>query len=250
MNEVRHIPSVVTDEAAERTIRQLTRRSFTTGALAALAGGGSVAWLASRSSDGGIPGPLRRVLEFNQRIAQASFSQDQLAPEFSADRASEPRVNGRYGLNQPVDLASWRLEVRGYRARSLPLEAIKQLPEQTMITEFKCVEGWSRVVQWTGVRLADFAAKHHQSGKYVSLETPGSGYFVGLDIAAALHPQTLLCYAMNGHPLAPEHGAPLRLVSTVKYGLKNIKCIGSIQFTNEQPKDYWALRGYDWYAGL
>lgn len=67
---------------------------------------------------------------------------------------------------------------------------------------------------------------------------------------SALHPQTLLAYEMNGKPLEAGHGAPLRLAIPVKYGIKNIKRIGSIEYTDERPKDYWAERGYDWYAGL
>ena len=66
---------------------------------------------------------------------------------------------------------------------------------------------------------------------------------------SALHPQTLLAYEQNGKPLAEEHGAPLRLVIPVKYGIKNIKRIGKIEYTNERPADYWAEEGYDWFAG-
>jgi DMSO/TMAO reductase YedYZ molybdopterin-dependent catalytic subunit len=55
---------------------------------------------------------------------------------------------------------------------------------------------------------------------------------------------------MNGAPLSAEHGAPLRLVIPVKYGIKNLKRIGVIRFTEDRPADYWAARGYDWYAGL
>jgi DMSO/TMAO reductase YedYZ molybdopterin-dependent catalytic subunit len=82
------------------------------------------------------------------------------------------------------------------------------------------------------------------------MQTPDRAYFVGLDLASALHPQTLLCYEMNGVDLTRAHGAPLRLVIPVKYGVKNIKRIGTIMYTNERPEDYWANEGYDWYAGL
>ena len=78
--------------------------------------------------------------------------------------------------------------------------------------------------------------------RYVKLSTPGGGYYVGLDIQSALHPQTLLCYEMDGAPLTLGHGAPLRLVIPVKYGIKNIKRIGTIRFTDERPADYWAER--------
>jgi DMSO/TMAO reductase YedYZ molybdopterin-dependent catalytic subunit len=114
-----------------------------------------------------------------------------------------------------------------------------------------------------GARFADFAAKYRPATapisadddesrrpvSYVSLETPDSGYYVGLDMASAMHPQTLLCYEMDGKPLPLEHGAPLRLVIPVKYGIKNIKRIGTIRFSDERPADDWAERGYDWYSG-
>ena len=84
---------------------------------------------------------------------------------------------------------------------------------------------------------------------YVSMETRDAAYYVGLDMASALHPQTLLCYEMDGEPLTTDHGAPLRLVIPVKYGIKSLKQIGTIRFTDRRPADYWAERGYDWYAG-
>ena len=83
----------------------------------------------------------------------------------------------------------------------------------------------------------------------MGLATPDRGYYVELDIASSLHPQTLLCYEINGAPLSLEHGAPLRLVAAVKYGLKSIKRIGTITFTDERPPDFWAERGYDYYLG-
>ena len=86
--------------------------------------------------------------------------------------------------------------------------------------------------------------------QYVAMETPDGEYYVGIEMASALHPQTLLCYEMNGKPLEEKHGAPLRLVTPVKYGIKNIKRIGSIAYVDAQPKDYWANEGYDYYAGL
>jgi DMSO/TMAO reductase YedYZ molybdopterin-dependent catalytic subunit len=121
-----------------------------------------------------------------------------------------------------------------------------------MTTDLKCIEGWSVVVTWAGARLRDFAGTYGLDArtKYVSLATPDGAYYVGLDTASAMHPQTLLCYEMNGVPLTAAHGAPVRLVTTVKYGIKSIKRIGTIVFTDLRPRDYWAERGYDWYAGL
>jgi DMSO/TMAO reductase YedYZ molybdopterin-dependent catalytic subunit len=134
------------------------------------------------------------------------------------------------------------------------------------VTELKCVEGWSQVVHFGGVRFGDFLKTFGlgtRSGRapdpegnpsdlyrYVSLATPDESYYVGLDLASALHAQTLLCDTMNDEPLTGEHGAPVRLYLTVKYGYKSIKRLGRIRFQDDRPRDYWADRGYDWYAGL
>ena len=146
----------------------------------------------------------------------------------------------------------------------LTLADIKALPRVEMTTELKCIEGWSTIVNWAGARFSDFIARYlpatksggapdinrpHDFMSYVSLVTPDGGYYVGMDMQSILHPQTLLCYEMNGAALALEHGAPLRLVTPTKYGIKQIKRIGRISFTNERPADFWGERGYDWYSG-
>jgi DMSO/TMAO reductase YedYZ molybdopterin-dependent catalytic subunit len=134
------------------------------------------------------------------------------------------------------------------------------------VTELKCVEGWGQVMHFGGVRLIDFVTRlglATRSGaapdpegnprdlyRYVYLATPDESYYVGLDMASALHPQTLLCDTMNWRPLTAPHGAPLRLYLAVKYGFKSLKRIGLIRFQDERPPDYWADRGYDWYARL
>jgi hypothetical protein len=271
----------------------MSRRSFLLGAVGVAAGYGAWRWLLRQPQEDGLLRPLRRVLEFNQGVAQGYFRDSRLAPTFPRALAQTPRANGQYGLDEDVDLDAWRLQVLGLadtsRAKMVPipipgvltddnqdstdaptknelavaltLDAIKALPRVEMVTEMKCIEGWSTVVQWAGARFADFVAKYAPQGVqteivdhqrlpgYVSLLTPDGKYYVGMDMASAMHPQTLLCYEMNGAPLTQEHGAPLRLVTPVKYGIKHIKRIGVIRFTDERPVDYWAKRGYDWYAG-
>jgi DMSO/TMAO reductase YedYZ molybdopterin-dependent catalytic subunit len=245
-------------EAVEKEIRRLSRRSFATGAIAALAGASGVGWLATRPLGDGVPWPLRRVLEFNEAVAQRAFNPKRLAPEFSVSVAVEPRENGHVGLMRTAVLDDWMVRVIGKVDRLIPLSAIKQLPALEMTTEFKCVEGWSRIVNWKGVRLADFLDKYGAPSAYVGLSTPPNAttpegqpdrYIVGLDRPSAIHPQTLLCYEMNGTPLTQGHGAPLRLISTVKYGYKCIKRISLIEVAEQRPADYWAQRGYDWYGG-
>jgi DMSO/TMAO reductase YedYZ molybdopterin-dependent catalytic subunit len=261
-------PSPEADELPSR-LRRMTRRGFAWGGAAALAGLGGWRWLVSRRPDGGLPWPLRRVLEFNERLGRAAFGQHRLSPEFPRAAAGMPRVNGLLGLNPTLDPDAWRLRVVGpageAAARSLTLAEIRALPRVEMTTELRCIEGWSNVVPWAGARLADLAARTGlatRSGRppdprddpadllaFAALVTPDGGYYVGLDIASALHPQTLLCYEMDGRPLTPDHGAPLRLVIPVKYGIKSLKQIGTIRFTDRRPADFWAERGYDWYAG-
>jgi DMSO/TMAO reductase YedYZ molybdopterin-dependent catalytic subunit len=238
-------------------MRRMTRRSFLTGGIAALAGLAGWQWVRTRPDDDGVPWPLRRVLQFNGRLAQAALRDGSMAATFPAEQAEEPRVNGTDGLAGNVDPKRWLVHVSGSGGRELrlPLDEIRRLPRVEHVTELKCIEGWSTVVRWAGVRLRDFAEHYGLSGPYVGLETPEPApgdrrYYVGLDAASALHPQTLLCYEMNGAPLTAGHGAPLRLVIPVKYGIKNIKRVSVIRFTRDRPADYWAERGYDWYAGL
>jgi hypothetical protein len=134
----------------------------------------------------------------------------------------------------------------------LTLDHIRALPRVEMVTQLKCIEGWSEIVHWGGARLSDFIAAYQPEGalpKYVGMQTPNREYYVGLFKEDALHPQTLLCYEMNGQPLSRDHGAPLRLVTPLKYGIKHLKQIGKISFTDQRPTDYWAENGYDWNAG-
>src|SRR5262245_13669510 len=257
------------DGDLESCLRRMTRRGFAWGGMAALAGVAGWRWLVTRDEEDGLPWPLRRVLELNERVARGTFRASRLSPEFPRSAARMPRVNGSIGLESGLDPSAWRLRVFGPAgepaSRSFRLDGIKSLPRVEMTTELRCVEGWSEVVHWAGARLLDLAAVTGlatRSGQpadpignpddllgYAALETPDREYYVGLDMASALHPQTLLCYEMDGRPLTSEHGAPLRLVIPVKYGIKNLKRIGTIRFTDARPADYWAERGYDWYAG-
>jgi hypothetical protein len=139
----------------------------------------------------------------------------------------------------------------------LKLEDVTRFPHQEMVTQFKCIEGWSEIVHWGGVRLRDFIeayppAKNAQGKlpEYVYMETPNGDYYCGFHLNECMHPQSLLVTEMSGKPLTQFHGAPLRLSMPIKYGYKQIKSIGLIAYTDEKPDDYWTKLGYDWYAGL
>lgn len=274
-NDNQNIPApdaaqAVAEKNSLQAAARRSRRSFLITGVLSLAGIGGWAWLVNRPEEDGMPAPLRRVQEGNAKLTEAYYKNTRLAPEFARSRARALRLNGDAGLSDDFDPAAWQLRVKGpgpaVRTQSFSLDEIKALPRIEITTELKCIEGWSVIVTWAGTRLADFLARYPlatRSGRpiadanhpdadvarYVSLLTPNEEYYVGLDIESALHPQTLLCYELNGQPLTPEHGAPLRLVAPLKYGVKHIKRIGSIAFTDERPADYWADRGYDWYGG-
>ena len=139
----------------------------------------------------------------------------------------------------------------------LTMDDVTGLPHHELITEFKCIEGWSQVVHWGGFRLADLIAKYPPEKKpdgslpkYVYMETPDGDYYCGYSLQACMHPQSLLVTEIAGRPLTQWHGAPIRLHMPIKYGYKQIKRIGLIAYTDDQPDDYWTKLGYDWYAGL
>ena len=265
LKEKQELSEPLTPEAAKKQMSQRSRRNFLTGGAAALIGVVGWKWMPDETKQA----LLTKTFRFNERVSQLFYRPSRLSPEFPLDRVSPRRMNGAAGLSEDFDAASWRLSIGGLANRAddlvLSLADIKKLPRTEMTTQLKCVEGWSIIVNWAGVRFSDLAAaylpKTHDGSQpdvfnhpeklvpYVGLTTPNEEYYVGWDMPSILHPQTLLAYEMNGEPLLPEHGAPLRLASPTKYGIKQIKRIGRIEFTADRPKDYWAEQGYDWYSG-
>lgn len=253
------------EEDAEARIRRLSRRSFLWAGLAT-GGGAAGLWAFNRHApeDAGTKAAFRRVLAVNERAARLLlFSPRHRAQEFPRSAARKPRNNYRGGTPTP-DVDVWRLTLetgdRGTKPTILTLADIQALPRVSQTTELKCIEGWSTVVNWTGARFVDFAKRYPPASpgaqqRYVALLSEPEGfeddwYYVGMHLESCLHPQTLLAYEMNDAPLMAEHGAPLRLVVPHAYGIKNIKLITKIAYRSERPADFWAERGYDWYAGL
>lgn len=253
----------------ERKVRRKTIIAFVVfglGILFALIGW---RWLRHQPVSQGTIKPLRKGFEFNEKVFKGVFSQNHLEPEYPKSKAvKKPRVNGDLGLKKDQDLSSWKLKVFQPGMKDtifLGLDEIKALPKTEIVYNFKCIEGWSQVTHWGGVKFADFANKYKlgtKSGKlpvsfpsddmykYIGLVTPDKTYYVGIDYESMFHPQTLLCYELNGKPLSQKHGAPLRLIIPVKYGIKSLKRIGTLYFSDNRPPDYWAERGYDYYSGL
>jgi hypothetical protein len=139
----------------------------------------------------------------------------------------------------------------------LTMDDVTRLGQSELVTQFKCIEGWSEIVRWAGVPLRDFIAAYPPARnaqgklpKYVYMETPNGDYYVGFHLEDCLHPQSTLVTEMAGQPLTQWHGAPMRLHMPIKYGYKQIKRIGLIAYTDDKPDDYWTKLGYDWYAGI
>ena len=203
----------------------------------------------------GTPKPLRAVLDRNEKVFSSFFNDQRLAKTYPVSQAvKKVRVNGMLGLKSNLDSA-WRLHVVLHPGDtiSLTLDDIKKLPKTELVYDFKCIEGWSQITHWSGVKFSDFLKKYDPDAsneKYAGLVTPDKDYYVGIDMASMMHPQTLLCYEMNGKPLPLNQGYPLRLIIPVKYGIKHLKRIGTLYFSNERPPDYWYERGYDYYSGL
>lgn len=302
LNEKRELREPLTDKEAKRQMFKRSRRTFLIGGATAVIGYFGYSWL--RKPDNFYL--FERMFRFNENVSQAFFEASDLAPEFPRELAGarvngmiglgedfDPQIWQLQvtGLSNPQEFPQYSEAISFAEvtradsppapidsASNLPLsndpvpgllfsmDEIRSLPRVEMTTELKCIEGWSQIVNWGGVRFSDFAAQFFpmlRSGEtpdlqslperltqYVSLVTPDRSYYVGWDMQSILHPQTLLAYEMNGAPLKPEHGAPLRLVTTTKYGIKQLKRIGRIEFTNERPADYWAESGYDWYSGF
>ena len=214
-------------------------------------------WLHKQPESSGALKPLRTVLDANENIFGNLLSNNHTAKAFSPSAvASNVRVNGGAGMSAGFDANNWKLKVVRKPGDTLfvSLDEIRALPKTNVVFDFKCIEGWSQVTRWAGVKFSDFVAKYGLTEQskmdYVGMVTPDQEYYVGIDKASMLHPQTILCYEMNGAPLPMNQGYPLRLIIPVKYGVKHLKRIGTISFSDERPRDYWFERGYDYFCGL
>jgi DMSO/TMAO reductase YedYZ molybdopterin-dependent catalytic subunit len=260
-------------EVEPSTLRRWTRRDlllFGAGALTTLAVGGSQLprELLQRLGldQGGTTGPenkwlLNKALRLDDDVSTALFSQHHLVPTYTKSQITPIKNNYNGATPDPAYILGWRLTIDGLSsglAVSLDIEALlarHRIHDQ--ITRLVCVEGWSAIAWWSGLRFDDLLhayppvsqAKWAYIESSVNLDTNGNPdpYFVSIDLLTAQHPQTLLATHLNGEPLTVEHGAPLRLLVPVKLGLKNIKAITRITYTNDEPPDYWAKRGYSRY---
>jgi DMSO/TMAO reductase YedYZ molybdopterin-dependent catalytic subunit len=263
-------------EVAPQRLRHWTRRDvllFGAGAVAAVAAGGALLPQATLKRLGIIHENknwprkewlLNRSLRIDDDVAEALYSSNRLVPTYNKSQITPLKNNYNGATPGPSYIPEWRLTLDGLvSGLSVSLNirnllASFQVHEQ--ITRLVCVEGWSAIAGWVGLRFDDLLRAYPpvSQAKWARLESSVNlgpwgnpdPYFVSLDLATARHPQTLLATHLNGKPLTVEHGAPLRLLVPVKLGLKNIKAVTRISYTSDEPADYWARRGYSRYDGI
>jgi len=200
---------------------------------------------------------LKRGLGFNDWASKLLFRRGHLAPTF-ADSALTPfekfPIND-YDVDDPgVILENWTLTVGGavQKPGDYRLDRIQGLPRIRQNTRHVCVEGWDVIGRFGGARLSDFLVMigADTSARYITVAC-ADDYYESLDMATALHPQTLLCYEMYDQPLTREHGAPLRLQIPTKIGYKQAKYLTDLKVTNVLEKvGYWEDQGYSAFYGL
>ncbi|MDB5399081.1 MAG: hypothetical protein QOD93_4499 [Acetobacteraceae bacterium] len=228
--------------------RGLLQRGFSLGALTMLTG-------CDVSDNDAVQSFLARFSEWNDRVQAALFSGQRLAPTFSETQAVKNfRYNAWYGPDKApnLDPADYRLLLSGKIADKKPwtVDELHALPQQTQITRHICVEGWSMIGKWTGTPLRTFLDRvgADTTARYVGFEC-ADGYYEGIDMQTALHPQTLMAFKLADEILPRQHGFPFKLRIPTKLGFKNPKFITTMYVTNKQPRGYWTDRGYNWFSG-
>jgi DMSO/TMAO reductase YedYZ molybdopterin-dependent catalytic subunit len=263
------------DEMAPRVLRHQSRRDFLVfgaGALATLAGAGFLLPQDTLSRMGvrrnmDSPGKewfLNKALRIDDDVAEALYSVNRRVPTYTKSQITPLKNNYNGATPDPGYIPGWKLTLDGLASGlSISLDIrnlLTRFSVHEQITRLVCVEGWSAIAWWAGLRFDDLLrtyppisqAKWARVESSVNLDASGNPdpYFVSIDLATARHPQTLLATHLNGQPLTVDHGAPLRLLVPVKLGLKNVKAITRISYVAEEPRDYWAERGYSRYDGI
>ena len=231
------------------------RRAF----LKLAAGAGTASLVAACGWDGGdaIRPQLLAVSRLNDWVGEKIlYSPTRLARTYDPSRRSTSFPRYFVSRTMPVlaDPGAWRLKVDGLVRQSLvlSLDDLMRMPRASYTVKHHCVEGWTAIATWHGVPVAAMVERCQPlpNARYINFVSFDFDYSNGWDMASALHPQTILAYAMNDKPLEPGHGAPLRLYSPTKLGYKMTKYLVSMTFTEKRPGGYWEDQGYPWFAGV
>jgi DMSO/TMAO reductase YedYZ molybdopterin-dependent catalytic subunit len=228
--------------------RLFLRQGLSLGALALLSG-------CSISQDETVQAVLAKMSKWNDGAQAWLFDPDRLAPEYSASAITQPfPFNAYYGVDEVrvVDAKSYTLELSGLIRDRKPwtLPELYALPQASQITRHICVEGWSAIGKWSGVPFRAFLERvgADLGAKYVGFKC-ADDYYTSIDMATALHPQTLLALRFGDEILPPKYGFPMKLRIPTKLGFKNPKHIAAMFVTNTYPGGYWEDQGYNWFSG-
>lgn len=243
--------SIIKDARGELqspTRRLLGKRILTLGGLMLLSG-------CDLKTGNSVDAMLRKISAFNDDAQALLFDPRKLAPTYADSMITRPfPFNAFYDIDQvpDVDPLTYRLELKGrVKGKSgWTLAELRALPQQSQVTRHICIEGWSAIGKWGGVRFSDFLAlvDADTTAKYVALHC-ADNYWTSIDMPTALHPQTLLTLTYDGNVLPAKYGFPMKLRMPTKLGYKNPKHIVAITITNEFPGGYWENQGYNWFGG-
>jgi DMSO/TMAO reductase YedYZ molybdopterin-dependent catalytic subunit len=228
--------------------RLFLRQGLSLGALTLLAG-------CELTDQESVQRVLMTMSRWNDGAQEWLFNPNRLAPEFPESRITKPfPFNAYYGEDEvrEVDGKSYKLELAGMVKEKKPwtLAELYALPQVSQVTRHICVEGWSAIGKWQGVRFSDFLQRvgADTTAKYVGFMC-ADDYYGSIDMATALHPQTQLSFKYGDELLPPKFGYPMKLRVPTKLGFKNPKHIAAIFVTNEYPGGYWEDKGYNWFSG-
>ncbi len=212
--------------------RMFLQRSLTLGGLSLLSG-------CSISDNKTVEAALERISRFNDKAQAWLFDPTQLAETYPESMITRPfPFNAYYDEDETpvVEEASYKLELSGLIAdkKSLTLTELRAMPQRDQITRHICVEGWSAVGKWGGVLFSDFLKRigADTTAKYVGFKC-ADDYYQSIDMATALHPQTLLTLTYDGQTLPTKYGFPMKLRMPTKLGYKNPKLITAMFVTND-----------------
>lgn len=239
---------LVLPRVADPCRRNFLRRSLTLGGVSMLAG-------CSLDDDSRVEAALRSISRFNDRVQGWLFDPTRLAPTYPESMITQPFPFNAYYAEEEireVDGQTWRLEITGLVAdrRRWSLADLRALPQSVQVTRHICVEGWSAIGKWGGVPFAEVLRRSGAdlTARYVGFRC-ADDYHTSIDMATALHPQTILALDWDGAPLPAKYGYPVKLRMPTKLGYKNPKHIHTVVVTNTYPGGYWEDQGYNWFGG-
>ena len=231
------------------TRRLFLRGGASLGALAFLTGCDIVDGISAEKA-------LRQISYFNDQAQAWLFNPNKLAPTFPESAITRPfPFNAYYPESDipEVDKDDYELEVGGLvdNKKTWPLKELYALPEETQITRHICVEGWSAIGKWTGVRFSEFLKRvgADTKAKYVWFRC-AEGYSTSIDMATAMHPQTQMTFKYDGEILPPKYGFPMKIRIPTKLGFKNPKHVMEMAVINNWNPGYWEEQGYNWFSGI